>query len=53
VLPEAQQQQLRDRTALARLGAPEDIAGPVVFLCSRRSSFITGSVVMVDGGLNL
>jgi len=53
VLPEAQQQQLRDRTALARLGEPEDIAGPVVFLCSRRAAFITGTVMMVDGGLNL
>lgn len=53
VLPEAQQQQLRDRTALARLGEPEDIAGPVVFLCSERASFVTGTVMMVDGGLNL
>ena len=53
VLPEAQQQELRDRTALARLGEPEDIAGPVEFLCSERSAFVTGTVVMVDGGLNL
>lgn len=53
VLPEAQQQELRDRTALARLGEPEDIAGPVEFLCSERSGFVTGTVVMVDGGLNL
>ncbi|CAN5673594.1 SDR family oxidoreductase [soil metagenome] len=35
---------------LARLGTPEEFADVVTFLCSARASFITGSVVRVDGG---
>jgi 3-oxoacyl-[acyl-carrier protein] reductase len=38
------------RTPQARLGKPEDIAEAVLFLCSERASFITGSVLQVDGG---
>ena len=40
-------------TALARLGAPEDVAGPVAFLCSPAAGFITGTVLAVDGGLRI
>ena len=35
---------------LGRWAKPEDIVGPVVFLCSPAASFITGSVLVVDGG---
>jgi NAD(P)-dependent dehydrogenase (short-subunit alcohol dehydrogenase family) len=35
---------------LGRWAKPEDIAGPVVFLCSPAASFITGSVLVIDGG---
>jgi NAD(P)-dependent dehydrogenase (short-subunit alcohol dehydrogenase family) len=35
---------------LGRWAKPEDIAGPVVFLCSPAAAFITGSVLVVDGG---
>ncbi|GAA2558444.1 SDR family NAD(P)-dependent oxidoreductase [Mycolicibacterium diernhoferi] len=38
------------RTPLGRLGNPEDVADAVIFLCTDNSSFITGSVVTVDGG---
>lgn len=38
------------RTPQARLGTPEDIAAAVLFLCSGQASFITGSVLQVDGG---
>lgn len=37
-------------TPLGRLGAVEDLAGPVVFLASDWSSYITGHTLMVDGG---
>jgi 3-oxoacyl-[acyl-carrier protein] reductase len=40
-------------TALGRLGSPEDIAGAVRFLCSDEASFITGEVLLVDGGLGM
>ena len=42
--------QLLSRTALARWGRPEEIAGPVLFLCSEAASFITGAILPVDGG---
>ena len=35
---------------LGRLGVPEDISGLATFLCSDAASWITGSVVVVDGG---
>jgi NAD(P)-dependent dehydrogenase (short-subunit alcohol dehydrogenase family) len=44
---------LRERTAshpIGRLGSPEDIAGLAVFLASDESSWMTGSILPVDGG---
>lgn len=38
-------------TPLRRVGTPEDIAGPVVFLCSDAASFVTGQTLWVDGGV--
>ena len=37
-------------TPLNRAGKPEDIAGPAVFLASDLSSYVTGSIIMADGG---
>jgi NAD(P)-dependent dehydrogenase (short-subunit alcohol dehydrogenase family) len=39
-----------DHTPLGRAGKPEDIVGPAIFLASDMSSFVTGSIVMADGG---
>ncbi|KAL9716280.1 L-rhamnose-1-dehydrogenase [Leucoagaricus gongylophorus] len=39
------------RTALGRLGVPQDIAGPVVFLASDLARYVTGASLLVDGGL--
>ena len=38
------------RTPLKRWGTPQDVAGPVAFLCSEKARFITGTVLTVDGG---
>ena len=38
------------RVPVGRLGEPEDLAGPVLFLCSRASDFHTGHIVYADGG---
>jgi len=39
-----------DGTPLGRWGQPEEIAGPLLFLVSELSSFITGQTIVVDGG---
>lgn len=38
------------RVPVGRLGEPEDLAGPLLFLCSAASSFHTGHIVYADGG---
>ena len=40
-------------TPLGRFGRPEDVAGAVRFLCSDAAAFITGEVLLVDGGLGM
>jgi 2-dehydro-3-deoxy-D-gluconate 5-dehydrogenase len=41
------------RTPAGRWGAPEDLAGIAVFLCSSASDFITGTAIPVDGGYSV
>jgi 3-oxoacyl-[acyl-carrier protein] reductase len=53
VLPDSVREVLLAGTPLGRLGAPEDVAGAVRFLCSDEASFITGEVLLVDGGLGM
>jgi 3-oxoacyl-[acyl-carrier protein] reductase len=53
VLPEEATEAMLQNTPLGRLGEPQDIAGAVRFLCSDEASFITGEVLLVDGGLGM
>jgi 3-oxoacyl-[acyl-carrier protein] reductase len=41
------------QTPLGRVADPEEIAGAVRFLASDQASFITGEVLLVDGGLGM
>jgi len=53
VLNEEQRGLILGNTPLARLGEPEDVARAVRFLCSDEAAFITGEVLLVDGGLGM
>ena len=53
VLNEEQRGLILQNTPLGRLGEPEDVAGAVRFLCSDEAAFITGEVLLVDGGLGM
>ena len=53
VLPEEITAMMLQNTALGRLGDPEDVAGAVRFLCSDDAAFVTGVVLLVDGGLGM
>jgi 3-oxoacyl-[acyl-carrier protein] reductase len=56
-LTQVLQAEVRDailgNTPLGKLGQPADVAGAVRFLCSDEASFITGEVLLVDGGLGM
>ena len=50
-LPDAARATLLEQIALGRLGRPEDVAGTVLFLASDLAGYITGQVLVVDGGM--
>jgi 3-oxoacyl-[acyl-carrier protein] reductase len=50
-IPQAQRDAAPNYIPLRRTGTPEDAAGPVLFLASPLSDFVTGSVVLVTGGM--
>ncbi len=52
-LPEELRGAMLASTPLGRLGRPEDVAGAVRFLCSDEASYVTGEVLLVDGGLGM
>jgi 3-oxoacyl-[acyl-carrier protein] reductase len=49
-VPEELRQRLVDAIPLSRTGQPDDIAGPVAFLCSDQASYVTGATLDVNGG---
>jgi len=53
VIPEEIKQAMLKSTALGRFGHPEDIAKAVRFLSSDEASFITGAVLVIDGGMGM
>jgi 3-oxoacyl-[acyl-carrier protein] reductase len=53
VLPETVRQSFINRVLIKREGSPEDIMQAVLFLASDQASYITGQVIVVDGGLTL
>jgi NAD(P)-dependent dehydrogenase (short-subunit alcohol dehydrogenase family) len=44
-------QRILERVPLGRLGEPEDVVGPVVFLASDAAAMVTGCVLPIDGGV--
>ncbi|AEV88544.1 3-ketoacyl-ACP reductase [Actinoplanes sp. SE50] len=50
---EGREEQVTATYPLKRLGAPEDVAGTVAFLCSNDASWITGQTIVLDGGVTL
>ncbi|MGW0638083.1 SDR family oxidoreductase [Nocardia salmonicida] len=52
-LYEGREQELAETYPLKRLGVPEDIAGAVAFLLSADAAWITGQLLVVDGGMTL
>lgn len=52
-LPEAQREILLQQIPLSRLGAPEEVAALVSFLCSDAAAYITGETVHINGGMHM
>jgi 3-oxoacyl-[acyl-carrier protein] reductase len=52
-LPDEIRQKMKQTIPLMRFGTPEDVANMVGFLCSDRASYITGQVLVIDGGMTM
>jgi NAD(P)-dependent dehydrogenase (short-subunit alcohol dehydrogenase family) len=50
ILTDGQKQAFAETTALGRWGRPDELAGPALLLASEAGSYITGTVLLVDGG---
>ena len=52
-LPDEIREEWKKKIPLRRAGQPEDIANTALFLASDLSSYVTGQVIQVDGGMNM
>lgn len=52
-MPEKALESMKEKSPLKKLGAPEDVANAYIYLASEESSFTTGSVLSLDGGVVL
>lgn len=52
-MPEKVLDMMKDKSPLKRLGTPEDVGNAYIFLASEESSFMSGSVLSIDGGVVL
>jgi 3-oxoacyl-[acyl-carrier protein] reductase len=50
-IPEDKRKDLQSRISMARVGTPQDVANTILFLASDLSTYVTGQVIGVDGGL--
>ena len=48
----ARGQTILDHTPARRFGDPDDLMGAIIYLCSPAARFVTGTIMMVDGGVN-
>jgi 3-oxoacyl-[acyl-carrier protein] reductase len=53
IMPDEIMRRLLDKSCLKRIGTPDEIAGVITFLASDMSSYITGQIVRVDGGIGI
>ena len=52
-LPDVLRQRMLEHVALGRVGTPEDVARVIAFLCTPAAGYVTGQVLVVDGGMGL
>lgn len=52
-IPEAAKEELKTKIPFGRIGNPEEVANTVLFLASEMSSYITGQVIGIDGGMGM
>ncbi|MBD8677003.1 SDR family NAD(P)-dependent oxidoreductase [Sphingomonas sp. CFBP 13720] len=51
LVDEAKRTSMEARVPLGRLGQPEDMVGPIIFLASDMAAYVTGAALLVDGGM--